>query len=98
MLTPPSDGEDRVQALLKAAMAAFPGDPVAACRWLRTANPLLLGATPAAAAWHSERLAHLAHTALPRDDVSWSGPTAVRQGQVREPHGEVATTHGGAHE
>ena len=61
------DARARVLALLRAATAAFPGQPTAAGAWLHAPHARLLGATPAAAAWYSGRLAALATSILDDD-------------------------------
>lgn len=57
----------RTLALMRAAAACFANQPFAAAAWLHDPHPLLLGASPAAAAWFSERLARYAEFLLAHD-------------------------------
>jgi len=72
MLTPREEAErakaaERTRSLMRAAAAAFPGDPYGAQAWLLGPHPDLLGATPVAAAWFSDRLANFAQLLLEAD-------------------------------
>jgi hypothetical protein len=51
---------DRTLALLRAAALRFADQPSLAAAWLHGPHPLLFGASPAAAAWYSARLAEYA--------------------------------------
>lgn len=58
---------DRTLALLQAAARRFPAQPRLAAAWLHDPHPLLLGASPAAAAWYSARTAEYATLLLEAD-------------------------------
>jgi len=58
---------ERTVALLQSAARHFAGQPSVAAVWLHRPHPLLLGASPAAAAWYSERLAEYATLLLEND-------------------------------
>jgi hypothetical protein len=58
---------ERTRTLMRATATAFPQDPYMAQAWLLTPHPDLLGATPAAAAWYSDRLAQFAMLLLESD-------------------------------
>lgn len=57
----------RTLALMRAAAASFADQPFMAAEWLHSPHPLLLGASPAAAAWCSTRLARYAALLLAHD-------------------------------
>jgi hypothetical protein len=59
----------RTRALLRAAAAAYPFSADQAAAWLHAPHTLLLGATPAAAAWSGERLAAVATLLLLADSA-----------------------------
>lgn len=61
------DSATRTLALMRAAAASFADHPFTAAAWLHDPHPLLLGASPAAAAWFSERLALYGALLLARD-------------------------------
>jgi len=57
----------RTLALMRAAAVRFTDQPFVAAAWLHGPHPLLLGATPAEAAWFSGRLARYAALLLVHD-------------------------------
>lgn len=78
MLTPREEAEraksaERTRRLLRAAIAAFPGNPYEAQEWLHSPHPELLGATPASAAWFSDRLENFAQLLLEADSSATRG-------------------------
>lgn len=67
----------RTLALMRAAAASFADQPIMAASWLHGPHPLLLGATPAAAAWFSGHLARYAALLLAHDTAAVQTPRAT---------------------
>lgn len=62
---------------MRAAAASFIDQPLMAAAWLHSPHPLLLGASPAAAAWFSRCLARYAALLLAHDTAAVQAPGAT---------------------
>lgn len=59
---------------MRAAAASFVDQPLMAAAWLHGPHPLPLGASPAAAAWFSRRLARYTALLLAHDAAAAQAP------------------------